>query len=174
MDGEPILVTLNTAAQILAVMPYRIIHLCEKNCVTPSKDSQGQGTVRRFSRDDLFKLAVCLELQNAGATAARIEKAISIVDHLLHSTRVTRLNENRLCATVERLSFKGPVLLHVRMPDRNASTGENLPTLLQTRKLRMTQAPNDLGICPDSRVPDAWPVRITVNLTEVLKTIQLR
>gem|GEM_PF-4134688 len=59
-------------ARLNRVKPHRIIHLCEVGCVVPAEDSQGQGTVRRFSKDNLFLLAVSLELQNAGVSSLRI------------------------------------------------------------------------------------------------------
>jgi hypothetical protein len=75
------LFTLQAAAQLLQVpKAYRLIHLCESGCIKPAEDSDGRGTVRRFNRDNLLALAVCIELQNAGVVAPRILQAMKVFE----------------------------------------------------------------------------------------------
>ena len=101
-----VLITLNAASQVLQVKPYRIIHLCEEGCVVPAEDSHGQGTVRRFSKDDLFQLAICLELQNAGVTSARITKAMRIFNWLARAKSFAAvLREHGLCGVIGKLAI---------------------------------------------------------------------
>lgn len=48
----------------LKVEQHRLIHLCEKQVITPDyEDAAGRGTMRRFSERNLFEFALALELR---------------------------------------------------------------------------------------------------------------
>src|SRR5262245_48255467 len=68
MDDRP-LKTLKEVAAHFHRPAHRIIHLCEAGVVRPTVDAAGRGSVRRFSRDDAFRLLLALELQEAGVQA---------------------------------------------------------------------------------------------------------
>jgi len=168
--------TLNMAAQILQVKPYRIIHLCEEGSVVPAEDSHGQGTVRRFNRDNLFLLAVSLELQNAGVPSARITKALRIFDRLARARNLAMVfKANGLCGVIASLAEPNrPVMLHVKAPERGVLSIEPVMSFLQTAVPLPMPAESGLGTCRDTRGVDIWPVRVTLNLSFILSTIQLR
>jgi DNA-binding transcriptional MerR regulator len=169
-----VLITLNTASQVLQVKPYRIIHLCEEGCVVPAEDSQG--TVRRFSKDNLFQLAVCLELQNAGVTSARTKKAVRIFNWLARAKNFApTFKTHGLCGVIEILTEpKSPVMLHVKAPERGVHSAELVMSFLQAAFTLSKPAESGLGTCRDTRGVDIWPVRVTLNLTFILSTIRLR
>ncbi len=171
-----VLITLNVAAQVLNVKPYRIIHLCEEGCVVPAENSGGRGTVRRFSKDDLFRLAVGLELQNAGVTCARIKKALRIFDWLERTRSLAVVfKANGLCGVVASLAEPNrPVMLHVKAPERGVVHAELVMSFLQSAVPLPMSAESGLGTCRDTRGVDIWPVRVTLNLSFILSTIRLR
>ncbi len=171
-----VLLTLNVAAQVLNVKPYRVIHLCEEGCVIPAEDSGGRGTVRRFSKDDLFRLAVGLELQNAGVPCARIKKALRIFDWLSRVRSLAPLfREQGLCGVIATLATpKRPVMLHVKAPERGALSAEQVMSFLQAAVPLPMPTDSGLGTCRDTRGVDIWPVRVTLNLSFILSTIRLR
>ena len=171
-----VLITLNVAAQVLNVKPYRIIHLCEEGCVVPAEDSEGRGTVRRFSKDNLFRLAVGLELQNAGVTCARIKKALGIFDWLPRVRNLAAVfKANGLCGVIASLAEPTrPVMLHVKAPERGVLPAEQVMSFLQTATPLPMPTESGLGTCRDTRGVDVWPVRVTLNLSFIVSTIQLR
>jgi DNA-binding transcriptional MerR regulator len=62
---------------------HRIIHLCETGVIRPTVDAQGRGTMRRFSRDDTFRILVALQLQEAGVQVPLIKPLMEAFDRLL-------------------------------------------------------------------------------------------
>ena len=170
------LVTLQLASQILGVEPYRIIHLCESGCVKPTEDAEGRGTVRRFSTDDLFLLAVCLELQNAGVTAARIAKVSRLLSWLPRMQRSKEVfREGGLRGIIRHVGNREhPVMLHVKMPERGVHPTEPPMVLIQSAERLPFPPESGLGTCTTSATVDIWPVRVTLNLTFIASTIRLR
>lgn len=171
-----VLVTLQVAAQILRVPPFRVIHLCETRCVKPVEDSAGRGSVRRFNRDNLFVLAVCLELQNAGIPAHHIAKCIRVFEWLLRLRALKSVvAEGGLCGALGHLGTRDmPVLLHLKVPERAASSEEPPMVFLQTGMHLPYPPESGFGFCSKSADVDIWPVRITLNLSFILSTVQLR
>ncbi len=171
-----VLITLNVTAQVLNVKPYRVIHLCEEGCVIPAEDSEGRGTVRRFNRDDLFRLAVGLELQNAGMTCVRIKKALRVFDWLPRAKSLAPVfRKQGLCGVIAALATpEHPAMLHVKAPERGVHPAELVMSFLQTNVPLPMPSESGLGTCRDTRGVDVWPVRVTLNLSFILSTIRLR
>jgi len=81
------LITLSDVAEILGDEEHRLIHLCERNVVVPVEDAHGRGTVRRFSRDNLFCFAVALELQKWGVQVKSLQRVVKLLMHLAAAGR---------------------------------------------------------------------------------------
>jgi hypothetical protein len=77
---------LQTMKQVVALLgrpAHRVIHLCEAGVVCPTVGASGRGSVRRFSRDDLFRVALALDLQDAGAQAPLLGLLMGRLDRLM-------------------------------------------------------------------------------------------
>ena len=171
-----VFVTLQTAAQVLRVPPFRIIHLCEEGCVTPVENSAGRGSVRRFDRDNLLELAVCLELQNAGIPAPRILHCIKVFHRLRRMKAVKPLiTERGLFGAVESLGTREtPAMLHVKVPERGTSPTEPMLVVIQSERYPPSSPDSGFGFIADPSLVNAWPVRVSLNLTYISSTIGLR
>src|SRR5262245_1899739 len=90
MDDRP-LKTLKEVAAHFHRPARRIIHLCEAGVVRPTVDAAGRGSVRRFSRDDAFRLLLALELQEAGVQAPLIRPLMGALDSLMKLPEVEKL-----------------------------------------------------------------------------------
>ncbi len=65
--------TLKEVAEIVRQEPHRVIHLCECRVVVPKIGADGRGSVRRFSRDDIFRIRLGLTLQDSGLSVSQIK-----------------------------------------------------------------------------------------------------
>jgi DNA-binding transcriptional MerR regulator len=92
MEDEP-LKTLKEVADHFARPAHRIIHLCETGLVRPTVDAAGRGSVRRFSRDDTFRIFLALYLQEAGVDIPRIKPLMEALDRLMELPEVKRRGE---------------------------------------------------------------------------------
>ncbi|OAI46014.1 hypothetical protein AYO44_12085 [Planctomycetaceae bacterium SCGC AG-212-F19] len=70
-------------ADLLNRPAHRIIHVCETKVVRPAVDAEGRGTVRRFSRDDIFRIRLALELQDVGVELPDIKPLMRALDQFL-------------------------------------------------------------------------------------------
>jgi DNA-binding transcriptional MerR regulator len=82
MNEQP-LKTMKEVADHLNQPAHRIIHLCETGVVHPTVDAAGRGSVRRFSRDDTFRILLALQLQDAGVQVPLIKPLMDHLDRLL-------------------------------------------------------------------------------------------
>ncbi|KKM40597.1 hypothetical protein LCGC14_1563670 [marine sediment metagenome] len=71
--------TLGQIAEMLDQPQHRLVHLCEKGVVEPVKDAKGRGTVRRFDLDNVYCLAVALELQRWGLQVVLIRRFVGML-----------------------------------------------------------------------------------------------
>ncbi len=77
--------TLKEVAEIVHRPPHRIIHLCEQRVVVPAVDAKGRGTVRRFTRDDLFRVRLGLDMQDAGVVVPMIKPVMIHLNRIRNS-----------------------------------------------------------------------------------------
>ena len=73
---------------------HRIIHLCESSVIRPTVDANGRGSVRRFSRDDTFRILLALELQEAGVEVPLIKPLMDGLDRLMEIAEIKLLKSN--------------------------------------------------------------------------------
>jgi DNA-binding transcriptional MerR regulator len=75
--------TMKEVAELLNRPAHRIIHVCETKLVLPAVDADGRGTVRRFSRDDVFRIRLALALQDIGVDLPEITPLMVALDQFL-------------------------------------------------------------------------------------------
>lgn len=92
--AEERLRTLKEVAEQISRPPHRIIHLCEIGVVCPEVDSAGRGSVRRYSREDVFRVLIALRLQEIGVPATFIKDVMSALDALLETHTVRKLRKS--------------------------------------------------------------------------------
>jgi hypothetical protein len=63
--------------------PHRVIHLCENGLIRPARNAVGRGKVRRFDRENIFRIQLALNLQDAGLDIAAISPLMSALDGLM-------------------------------------------------------------------------------------------
>src|SRR5436190_16471541 len=81
--SEEQLKTLKEVAKHAGRPAHRIIHLCETGVVCPTVNALGRGSVRRFSREDLFRVLLALDLQDAGVRVPLMKLLMERLDRLL-------------------------------------------------------------------------------------------
>jgi len=142
---------------------HRIIHLCESGVVHPTVDARGRGTMRRFSRDDTFRILVALELQEAGVQVPLIKPLMQAFDRLLEIPAIRKLKNDwqsfDLVEVIHRHlgSEDQPVLAFLTPPDRVA---------LVTPKFNVPSAPGiRVALHTSSRHLLTRGVSIVTNLT---------
>jgi DNA-binding transcriptional MerR regulator len=104
---------------------HRIIHLCETGLIKPTVDAQGRGTVRRFDRDDTFRILVALELQEAGVQIPLIKPLMTAFDELMKVLEIKKLRDKLgifdLVEVIRHIgSEDNPVIGFLTPPDRVA------------------------------------------------------
>src|SRR5579872_5431109 len=72
--------TMKEVAELLDRPAHRIIHVCESGVVKPSVEAEGRGTVRRFSRDEIFRVRVALSLQDVGVSLPDVKPLMKALD----------------------------------------------------------------------------------------------
>lgn len=77
------LVTLKDLAEFVEVPAHRIIHLCERGLVRPAVPAEGRGTVRRFDRDNTFRVLLALRLEDLGLQHEVIRLLTDGIDELM-------------------------------------------------------------------------------------------
>jgi hypothetical protein len=65
-------------------------------------------------------------------------------------------------------------MMHVKVPERAVSENEPPMVFIETQALLRAAPDSRFAICRDAAPVNRWPVRVTVNLTHILSTIQLR
>jgi hypothetical protein len=132
MNNGP-LKTLKEVTAHLRRPAHRVIHVCEAGLVRPAVAAAGRGSVRRFSREDVFRLVLALELQEAGVRAPRIRPLMQALDRLLE-LRAARPSPEFLGALGDLLDVLGrlgsgkfPVRAYLTPPDRVALVAPRLP-----------------------------------------------
>ncbi len=118
-------ITLKEVAQICIRPAHRIIHLCETGVVRPAVDAPGQGSVRRFSRDDIFYLRLAMDLQDAGVEVPLIKPLMEALHNLMRISEIKKLKEKYglqdLVGVINHIgSIDDPVLAFLTPPGRVA------------------------------------------------------
>ncbi len=80
--------TLKEVAEIVRQEPHRVIHLCECRVVVPKIGADGRGSVRRFSRDDIFRIRLGLTLQDSGLSVSQIKPVMVQLARLRKSRHI--------------------------------------------------------------------------------------
>lgn len=83
--------TMKEVADLLEQPAHRIIHVCETQVVRPTVDANGRGKARRFSREDIFRIRLALELQDAGVQLPLIKPLMRALDMFLEIPEVQEL-----------------------------------------------------------------------------------
>lgn len=117
--------TLKEVSHICIRPAHRIIHLCETGVVRPAVDAAGRGSVRRFSRDDIFYLLLALDLQDAGVEVPLIKPLIEALHKLMRISEIKKLVEKYglpdLVGVINHIgSIDDPVLVFLTPPARVA------------------------------------------------------
>lgn len=161
MNAEP-LKTLKEVARQLSRPAHRIIHLCESGLVCPCVNSDGRGSVRRFSREDIFRIQVALELQEAGIQVPLIKPLMIRLDRLMEMREIQAIKHKvgffDLVAVIRSISTdKKPVLAWLTPPKRVA---------LVTPKFMAPSRPHIRVDLQTSVDPLVWRgVSVCINLT---------
>ena len=165
--------TLNVAEQIFKVPQHRIIHLCETGVVKPVVDARGRGSVRRFSRDNFFVLALALRLQDMGLLA---EQIVLVGDALRWMTKMRALQkeiaEIGLIGVIEALgSSEAPALLHITLPEPGMPPSSMWVAIESSRRLPQP-AQSRISFHTDDSKLRPHPARLVVNLTHACRAVR--
>src|ERR1043166_7093554 len=90
MDDQP-LKTMKEVADDFKRPAHRIIHLCETDLIRPAVDAEGRGSVRRFCRDDTFRIIIALKMQEVGLQVPLIKYVMEALDGLMRRDEVRKL-----------------------------------------------------------------------------------
>ena len=117
------LATLREVSRRIAKPAHRIIHLCEGRVVVPRVDSAGRGTMRKFDRENVFRVLLGLELQDAGVAIPRLRRVMQTLDRFMALPEIKRVRERLLKSQdLVELVFRlgddaNPVLIVLQPPD---------------------------------------------------------
>ena len=175
-----LLVPLVVAEQILKAKPPRIMYLCRSGAVTPTVQADGRGSVRQFSADDLFLLAIALQLQDAGLTVKQIAVVNKAFDYLSRERSLRKTyKEHGLVHVIRALERseqpeqpEQPVLLHVVFSPVRDHPEEMVVYLQAARKLA-TIPDHSYAFCTSDEKPRRHPARLVLNLTFIRQTIPI-
>jgi DNA-binding transcriptional MerR regulator len=167
--NEQPLKTMKEIAERLGRPAHRIIHLCETGVVEPAEDAAGRGSVRRFRRDDIFRILVALELQEAGVQVPLIKPLMRALDYL-HGNYAIQEREGKtfcrdLVGVIKSVSSREkPVRAFLRPPREVALVVPDFkPKLLDGGPGVAVRLYAD-----DTKTLD-WKVSIAVNLTLIAR-----
>jgi DNA-binding transcriptional MerR regulator len=123
--------TMKEVAARLARPAHRIIHLCEQGVVRPRVDAQGRGSVRQFSREDVFRILLALWLQEAGVGIPVIKPLMEALDRFMEIKEVKEvrkmLGRYDLVEVIRHVgSDDKPVLAYLTPPARVALVAPRL------------------------------------------------
>jgi hypothetical protein len=170
---DQVLFTLKVAEQIFKVPQHRLIHLCETGVVEPVVDAKGRGSVRRFSRDNLFVLALALRLQDMGLMTEQMGPVKDLFDWLPRM-RILReeIAAGGLVGVIESLgSPENPALLHIVMPEAGMPPDSMWVAIESSRKL--PQPPKSkMSFHTDDSQLRVCPARLVVNLTHTCRMLR--
>jgi DNA-binding transcriptional MerR regulator len=80
--------TMKEVVEMVKRPAHRIIHLCEMGLVRPWENPAGRGKVRRFRRDDIFFVALALELQDTGIALSTIAPLVDALKEFLKNEQI--------------------------------------------------------------------------------------
>ena len=117
--------TLKEVADQLDQPPHRIIHVCETGMVRPAVAAGGRGSVRRFSREDIFRIRLALELQDMGVQVPLIKPLMKALDQFMAiyevQTLQAKLPHFNLVSVLDEISTSlKPMRAYLRPPGRVA------------------------------------------------------
>ena len=170
---DQVLFTLKVAEQIFKVPQHRLIDLCETGVVEPVVDAKGRGSVRRFSRDNLFVLALALRLQDMGLLT---EQIFIVGEAFRWMTKMKVLQktitEIGLVGVIEALGASdAPALLHIVMPEAGMPPDSMWVAIESSRKLPQPPKSKMSFHTDDSRLR-VCPARLVVNLTHTCRMLR--
>ncbi len=121
------LMTMKEVASRVGRPAHRVIHLCETGLVRPTENPSGRGKVRRFDREDVFRVGLALDLQDAGLTIPAIKPLMKRLDVLKKDIRASEIDITEAGITWDLFdvvwviqylgSDKAPVLSHLMPPN---------------------------------------------------------
>ena len=82
------LTTLKGIAEFAKAPPHRIIHICERGLVRPVVPAEGRGTVRKFDRENTFRIVLALYLEDLGLQHDLIRLLMDGIDELLKTSEI--------------------------------------------------------------------------------------
>jgi DNA-binding transcriptional MerR regulator len=85
--------TLKHVAEVIDRPPHRLIHLCEQGIVAPEVDAEGRGTMRRFNRENIYRLLLGLYMQEIGLTVPIIRELMETLDQLMKDKEIIALKK---------------------------------------------------------------------------------
>ena len=160
--------TLKEVAEQIERPAHRIIHICETGLVHPRVDAEGRGSVRRFSREDVFRVLVALVVQEAGVQVPLIKPLMRALDDFMALFDVQRLQAKLdhldVVSAIGKLSStKEPIRAYLISPQRAALIVPNLEASSYTQHLPEIHR-------DDHKLVD-WPVAIVINLTALARLL---
>lgn len=158
---------LKEVADYVQCPAHRIIHLCEQGVVEPVVAARGRGSVRRFNRNNIFRILLALDLQELGLQIGTMTPLMQGLDDLLQVPEIQQLQEEiedyDLPAVIDHLGdYENPCLAFLTAP---AAEAQSRPVHLYLPKLKTFrwQMPAANLIVPTSRPP--WGHFVGANLT---------
>ena len=170
---DQVLFTLKVAEQIFKVPQHRIIHLCETEVVKPVVDAKGRGSVRRFSRDNLFVLAVALTLQDMGLLTEQMGLVRDLFDWFPKMSMLREeIAKGGLVGVIESLgSPENPALLHIVIPEPGMPPDSMLVAIESPRRLPQPTQTEISFHTDDSKLRPKL-ARLVVNLTHACRMLR--
>jgi DNA-binding transcriptional MerR regulator len=83
--------TLKLVAEWIKRPPHRLIHLCEEGIVVPEVDAEGRGSMRRFNRENIYRLLIGLHMQEIGLQVPIIRQLMEALDQLMQIKEIIEL-----------------------------------------------------------------------------------
>ena len=125
MGGLTPLRAMKQVTDLVGRPAHRVIHLCETEVICATIPAVGRGSVRRFSREDVFRVALSLDLQDAGVQVPLLQRLMNRLDAFMAIREIQNMRktiEDLDLVEVVRLigTEKEPVLAWLTPPDRVA------------------------------------------------------
>jgi DNA-binding transcriptional MerR regulator len=82
--------TLKQVAEWLRCPAHRIIHVCESGIFDVEVGAKGRGSVRRFKRNDIYRIRLALELQTLGVSLPQVKPLLVMLEQFFNDPRIAR------------------------------------------------------------------------------------
>jgi hypothetical protein len=166
--NAPLLLTMKDVAKLLEQPAHRIIHICEGGVVYPAVEADGRGSVRRFSRDNIYCIKIALALQDLGIQLLLIKRLVNALWELLHVDKIRNLRSDNpefdLVDVIREISTsRHPMRGHLFPPNHVVILIPRFPV-----ELRYSIFVRFISL--DSQL-DWPPVAVVVNLTRLTENL---